>query len=234
MQAHGTVGHGLGGTVGADLAAAFSITPAQAESVVRTVMPELAWHLERNTISRGGLADLVAALGRSDHARYLDSGNVFRDPAAVEDGKAILGHILGSKEASRTLAAEAAAHAGLDPRVVRPMLPGLAAVTMANLASRSRAGLGQILAVIPPLGSWSEGSPHADLAAILRRRCGVGPDASGMLRHVVRRVIARAGGFQHRGATRWYLSHMLSRPTLKPLRKLAAHLSRARPEPSHH
>jgi Bacterial protein of unknown function (DUF937) len=231
MQMHDTLRHIQAGTVVADLATAFAITPAQAEAVMRTVTPELAWHLERNTLSRGGLADLVAALGRGNHARYLDSGNIFRDPAALEDGKAILGHILGSKERSRALAAEAANRAGLDPMTTRAMLPGLAVVAMAGLAVRARNGLEQVLAVIPSLGRWSEGSPHADLAAILRRRCGVGPYASGMLRHVVRRVIARAAGFQPRGPARWYLSYMLTRPAIKPLVKLAALLSRSRPEP---
>jgi Bacterial protein of unknown function (DUF937) len=233
MQMHDTLRHVQGGTVVADLATAFDTTPAQAEAVMRAVMPELAWHLERNTLSRGGLADLVAALGQGHHARYLDGGNIFRDAAAVEDGKAILGHILGSKEGSRALAAEAAARAGLPQGTVRAMLPGLAALTMAGLAARSRTALAQILAVIPPLGHWSEGSPHADLAAILRRRCGVGPYASGVLRHTVRRVVARAAGFPPRGPIRWYVDFMLARPALKPVRRLAAQLTRTRP-PSHH
>jgi len=228
MQMHDARRHVPGGSVVADLATAFGITSAQAEAVIRTVMPELAWHLQRNTLSRGGLADLVEALGSGHHARYLDGGSVFRDAAAVADGNAILGHMLGSKERSRALAALAARRAGVSEDLVRSMLPGLAAIAMAGLAVRAKRGLGEMVSVIPPLGRWSCGSPYGDLAAILRRRCGVGPYASGRLRHMVRWVIARAIGFQPRGALRWYLDVMLTRPALRSARRVMGRMTRAR------
>jgi hypothetical protein len=223
MHMHDALRHMQGGPVVSDLAVAFDVTPAAAEAVIETVGRELAWHLERNTISRAGLADLVEAIGSGHHAKYLDGGDLFRDPAACADGNAILGHILGSKDRSRTVAARAARHAGLQQEVVRSMLPGLAAVAMGRLAGRVNGSLGEVLSAVPPLGRWSRGGPHADLADILRRGCGAGPYPSGKLRRVVRRVLARAGGFKARGALRWYLQFMM-RPALTPLQRIAAQL----------
>src|SRR5437867_3717076 len=117
MQMHDTLRHVQGGTMAARLAAAFDLAPARAEAVMRAVMPELAWHLEANTLSRGGLADLVEALGSGHHAVYLDKADMFRDDAVRADGNAILGHVLGSKDRSRSLAAHAARQCGLDARL---------------------------------------------------------------------------------------------------------------------
>jgi Bacterial protein of unknown function (DUF937) len=223
MQMHDALRYMQGGPAVSDLAAAFDVTPAAAEAVMRAVARELAWHLEKNTISRAGLADLVEALGSGQHTKYLDGGDVFRDQDACADGNAILGHILGSKERSRAVAARAARQAGLRQEVVRSMLPGLAAVTMGRLAGRANGSLGEVLGVLPSLGRWSRGEPHADLADILRRGCGAGPFARGKLRRVVRRALARAGGFKPRGVVRWYL-HFMLRPAVAPARTIAARL----------
>jgi Bacterial protein of unknown function (DUF937) len=224
MQMHDALRYMQGGPAVSDLAAAFDVTPAAAEAVMQAVARELAWHLEKNTISRAGLADLVEALGSGHHVKYLDGGNVFRDQAACADGNAILGHILGSKERSRTVAARAARQAGLGQEVVRSMLPGLAAVTMGRLAGRANGGLVEVLGVVPSLGPRSRGDPHADLADILRRGCGAGPYAKGKLRRVVRRVLARAGGFKPRGAVRWYM-HFMLRPVMTRAQSIASRLS---------
>jgi hypothetical protein len=223
MQMHDALRYMQGGPAASDLAAAFDVTPAAAEVVMQAVARELAWHLEKNTISRTGLADLVEALGSGHHVKYLDGGDVFRDQAACADGNAILGHVLGSKDRSRAVAARAARQAGLGQEVVRSMLPGLAAVAMGRLAGRANGSLGEVLGVVPPLGRWSRGDPHADLADILRRGCGAGPYARGKLRRVVRRVLARAGGFKPRGAVRWYM-HFMLRPVVTRGQGIASRL----------
>jgi len=223
MQMHDAVRYMQGGAAASDLAVAFDVTPAAAELVMRVVGRELTWHLEKNTISCAGLADLVEALGSGHHVKYLDGRDVFRDQAACADGNAILGHILGSKERSRAVAARAARQAGLEQEVVRSMLPGLAAVIMGRLAGRANGSLGEVLGVVPPLGRWGRGDPHADLADILRRGCGAGPYARGKLRRVVRGVLARAGGFTPRGAVRWYM-HFMLRPVMTRGQSIASRL----------
>src|ERR1700704_955343 len=95
MQMHDTRRHAPGGAVVAVLAEAFEGAPAEADAALRTILPELAWHLERNTLSRGGLADLVEAVGSGHHARSLGDANAVRGEAVAADGNAILGHVLG-------------------------------------------------------------------------------------------------------------------------------------------
>jgi hypothetical protein len=229
MQMHDTRRHAHGGAVVSVLAEAFEVTPTEAEAALRAVLPEFAWHLERNTLSRGGLADLVEALGEGHPARCLDDANAVRGEAVRADGNAILGHILGSKDRSRTLAVRLAREAGLSQRTVASMLPVLAVVALARFAAGAEKALGEVLAVMPSLGRWSRGSPHADLADILRRGCGAGPYAPAKLRRVVRRTIARAAGFPPRGAARWYLQFMLVRPASRQVRAITARASRTRP-----
>ena len=100
------------------------------------------------------------------------------------------------------------------------MLPGLAALTFATLAARAKSALGALLARMPSLGRWSKGSPHADLADILRRRCGAGPYSSRKLPRAVRGCLAHAGRFGGFGALGWYARFMLLRPAAKALRPL--------------
>jgi hypothetical protein len=219
MQMHDTLQSVQGETVAARLATAFDITPAEAEAVMRAVMPELDWRFKTATLSRGGLADLVEALGNGDPARCLDRADLLRDETLRAYGTGVLAHLLGSKDRSRTLAARAARQCRVEARLVRRMLPGLAAVAMATLAVRARSGLSEILAKLPPLGRLSRGSPHADLADILRRRCGAGPYSPRALPRAVRRTIARAAGFTPRGAAAWYATALVRLPwrTLRPL-----------------
>ena len=48
----------------------------------------------------------------------------------------MLGHILGSKDASRQLASEAAARTGLDVGILKKMLPAIAAMLMGGLSKQ--------------------------------------------------------------------------------------------------
>jgi hypothetical protein len=218
MQMRDTLRQVQGGSLRDELAAAFAVAPGQADAVMRAVMLELTWHLQKNTLSRGGLADLVEALGSGHHVAYLSAGNVFRDEAARADGNAILGHLLGSKDASRALAARAARQSGLVAFQVQAMLPHLAAVAMGGLALRAQTGLGEIVAQVPPLGRLSQGNAHSDLAGILRRRCGAGPYSPRALPRAVHQAIARAAGFRSRSVVAWYVRFMIGRTATRLLR----------------
>jgi hypothetical protein len=222
MQMQDTLRHIHGGPAIAVLAEAFAVAPAEANAALRAVTREMAWHLERNTLSRGGLADLVEALGSSQHAGLLDSANALLEERVRADGIDILRNVLGTEDRSDGLAARVAREVGLSQRTAASMLPALAVIAMARVAASTKGGLGEVLAAMPSLGRWTRGSPHADLADILRRGCGAGPYAPAKLRRVVRRAIARAAGFPPRGALRWYLHFMLVRPASRPVRTIAA------------
>ena len=218
MQMQDALRQAQGGSAADTLVKSYDISPAQARMVVRAVGPAFAWALETASLNRGGLADLVEAVGQIDKLKF--GSNLFHDDAALAHGDRILDRLIGPADARATLAAKIAGRAGVNEDTVAAMLPGLAVLTLATLASRARSTLGALLAVMPSLGRWSKGSPHADLADILRRRCGGGPYASRQLFRVVRRRLARAGGFGSFGAIGWYARYMLLRPASMAMRPL--------------
>ena len=220
MQMQDALRQAQGGSAADTLVKSYDISPAQARAVVRAAAPAFAWGLETVSLNRGGLADLVEAVGRVDSAKYQASGNIFHDEAARAQGDRILDLLMGPADARTMLVARIARRAAVREDTVAAMLPGLAVLALATLASRARSTLGALLAGMPSLGRWSKGSPHADLADILRRRCGGGPYASRQLYRVVRRRLASAGGFGSFGAIGWYVRYMLLRPTSVAMRPL--------------
>lgn len=155
-----------GGNAIANMARAFNVSPEQAEAAVEAVMPELARSIERNTLSRGGTADLVAALGDGSKVRKLHDPAMFGDPNVAAEGNAILEHILGTKDASRGVAQRASLSSGLGDGLIKMLLPYIAQMLMGALASKTRGGLGDILSKIPGLpgggtsgGGMSGGGP---------------------------------------------------------------------------
>lgn len=206
------------GTLAQHLAAASPIAPAQAEALVRAAMAEFAWQIETATLSRGGLADLVEALGRVDGETYVGNGRLFLDETPRRDGEEILALLVGSEERSGALAARAASQCGADAGKIASMLPQLAVAAIGWLAQRCNTRLNPILAQVPPLGRLGRGSPHADLAGILRRRCGAGSYSPRALPRAVHRAIAGAAGSRAVGLAGWYVRFMFGRRAARALR----------------
>lgn len=59
---------------------------------------------------------------------------------AVADGNNILGHLLGSKDASRNIAAQAAESTGIDASLIKQALPLIAGLTMGLVSKTSDSG----------------------------------------------------------------------------------------------
>jgi hypothetical protein len=145
-----------------NLSRQFGLTPQQAENVVRSVLPQISAQLERNTLSRGGLADLVNALGQGHHEAYLDNPSALSNPEVRTDGDAVLGHILGSKDKSRAVADRAALSSGVSSSIIKMMLPYIASMLMGALSKQFKGGIGDILGrmggVSVPAGRGGDGS----------------------------------------------------------------------------
>ena len=124
------------------IAGSLNLDEDKARSAMGALLPALGNGLNRNASSPQGLQDLLGALSRGDHARYVERPETLTQPAAVEEGNGILGHVFGSKEVSRQVAARAAERTGIDTSVLKQMLPLLATAAMGAL-SRSGAGAGQ-------------------------------------------------------------------------------------------
>ena len=112
----------------------------QASSVLSALVPALAAGFQRNMQSPSGLESLVGALASGQHSRYLENPAALG--GAMDDGNGILGHIFGSKDVSRQVAARAASQTGLDAGILKKALPLVAALMMGAM---SRQGGGSSL-----------------------------------------------------------------------------------------
>ncbi|HEU4618493.1 MAG TPA: DUF937 domain-containing protein [Gammaproteobacteria bacterium] len=116
------------------------LEPEKAEAVVRRLVPALSGSVQRNASQPGGLESLQQALSSGQHHRYVDDPSALKAPEAVEDGNGILGHLLGSKDASRDVAGRVAADTGVDTSIVKKLLPVVAAAAMGVLSKQTARG----------------------------------------------------------------------------------------------
>jgi hypothetical protein len=116
----------------------------------------LAGGLQRN-INQGGLESLVGALTKGQHQRYLDNPATLGLESTKEEGNSILGHIFGSKDVSRKVAAQASSRTGISESILKQMLPAVAALAMGALGKQSAqaaapgAGSGGLMGMLSPL-----------------------------------------------------------------------------------
>ena len=160
------------------LGATLGLDEAQAATALSALVPALAGGVQRNLQQDGGLGSLIGALTAGGHQRYLDDPSALEGAAAIQDGNGILGHLLGSKEASRSVASQAAAQTGLSPELLKRMLPLVATLVMGALAQKKGAS--------PSLGGLTGGSGGrltGGLGSLLDRNGdgSIGDDVAGML-----------------------------------------------------
>jgi hypothetical protein len=108
----------------------------------------------------GGLGGLLGTIGGLGGAELLD--NVTSDqPTQVDKGNQILGQIFGSKDGSRAVAASASAHSGVEPSLLKKMLPILAMVAAGYVIKNAGKGGG--------FGSVPRGQQSKESAAASQR-----------------------------------------------------------------
>ena len=125
---------GVSNAVIAQIAKQLGIPESLAIAAAGNLIPALTRGLQRNSAKAGGLDSLFGALQTGNHAKYLDDPQRLTQPETIDDGNKILGHILGSKDVSRNLAANAAERTGVDYETLKKMLPMLAGATMGSLS----------------------------------------------------------------------------------------------------
>ena len=104
------------------LAKELGISESQAASGASALAPAILGGLKKAQGQSGGLGGLLGQLGGGG---LLD--NVLApEPTDVSRGNEVLGRIFGSKDVSRTVAQDAASRTGLDPSLLKKMLPMLA------------------------------------------------------------------------------------------------------------
>ncbi len=163
VQISDIIAKAQGGEAISNLARTYHLDPMEAAAATDAVLRELSQRIERNTLSRGGVADLVRTMGRPDVRRMLDDPKAVA-PAEVERlGLDVLDEVFWTKDRSRGVAARAAAETGVPADVIKKMLPTIAAVAMAGIAKGASGDLGKIVGQLAgsPLPLPGEKAPRS-------------------------------------------------------------------------
>ena len=123
----------------------FGLSAGDAEGALKSLIPSLAKGISQNA-EGGGLAALAKAVQSGGHKKYLEDPNLLAQSTTKDEGNAILGHILGSKDVSRSLAQKASAQTGIGEDILKKMLPLVATMAMGSLGKKSESpDLGSML-----------------------------------------------------------------------------------------
>lgn len=191
-----------------ELAVINGVSREQVQNIAEQAARWLALQLQRMTLSRGGLADVVAAL------------DVTREQRQDAGSSQLTSLVVGSSHAAGMLAARFACRAGITIEQAEALLPAVIDAQLLAIAERARPELGELFARMPVRFEHSLGSMHADIADTVRRGAAAGPFSRAKLRRRVRAGVAEAAGFAQRGAVGWYAGQ-----ALVPVRR-AGHLLR--------
>jgi hypothetical protein len=118
----------------------FGIDSSSVEKVLAQVMPALGQGIKKNAASSGGMDSLVNALKKGNHQQHLGDLSGAASASGIQDGNNILGHIFGSKDVSRNVAAQAASATGVSASTIKQMLPVIASMAMGMLSKKTDGG----------------------------------------------------------------------------------------------
>ncbi len=122
------------------VAGSLNLKPQDAGAAIAKMLPALTGGLKQNIQSQGGLDSLLGALGGGKHKRYVENPAEIVQQTGISEGNAILGHLLGSKQRSREVAAEASQQTGIDAGILKKMLPMIATMAMGSLSKQQSGG----------------------------------------------------------------------------------------------
>ncbi|MET3661680.1 DUF937 domain-containing protein [Aquamicrobium ahrensii] len=151
------------------LAKQFNLSQQQAQAAVEALLPAFSQGLKRNTADPYGVGGFLSALASGQHAKYFEDASRAFSPQGVEEGNGILGHLFGSKDLSRAVAAQAAQATGLGQQLLQQMLPVIASMIMGGLFKQST---GQIQAA----GGFGD-NPLGQIIEEMMKQSGAGQAA---------------------------------------------------------
>ena len=156
------------------MARELGVTESQAANGAAALIPAILGGFKKQARAQpGGLESIIGMLGGLGGGGMLDEVLAPR-PTNVSPGNDVLGQIFGSKEVSRTVAQDASARTGLDPALLKKMLPVLAMLVAGYMAKRGQAssapttsggGLGDVLGGM--LGGGKSAGGAGGLASML-------------------------------------------------------------------
>jgi len=124
------------------IAGELGLSEAQAASGASALLPAVLGGFKKSAQGQpGGVEGLAGVLTRLGGGDLLDD-LLGPQPTNVGRGNEVLGQIFGSKDVSRTVAQNAAGQAGLDPTLLKRMLPMLAMLVAGSMAKERASGTG--------------------------------------------------------------------------------------------
>ena len=127
------------GAIGA-IAQQLGVNEQMAEIGAAALLPSILGGFKKTAQAQpSGLEGLGGLLGQLGGGGLFDSV-VAPEPTPVDQGNDILGQIFGSKDVSRNVAGHAAAQTGIDPAMLKKMLPILAMLVAGYMAKQSGGG----------------------------------------------------------------------------------------------
>ena len=123
------------------MAQELGVSEGQAASGAAALVPAILGGFKKQAQSQpAGLEGLGGLLGQLGGGGLLDQV-LAPQPTDVSSGNEVLGQIFGSKDVSRTVAQNAASQSGLDPMLLKKMLPMLAMLVAGFMAKQQGAGV---------------------------------------------------------------------------------------------
>ena len=119
------------------MARQFGLSQAQVEAATEALMPAFSTGLKRNASDPMGVANFMQALSTGQHAKYFEDMTQAFQPQGIAEGNGILGHLFGSKDVSRAIAAQAQQATGIGQEIFKRMLPAIASAMMGGLFKQS-------------------------------------------------------------------------------------------------
>lgn len=127
-----------GGATKQQLGQQLGLSEDQTAAAIKALLPALSAGLKANTAKPGGIEALLGALQNGQHEQYIDQPEVLSRPETIEDGNAILGHLLGSRDMSRAVASRASEKTGISDQVLKMALPMVASMVMGSLSKQTK------------------------------------------------------------------------------------------------
>lgn len=181
----------LGGTQA--MAKELGVSEAQVASGAAALGPALLGGFQKQ-VQSGGVEGLGALLGQLGGGGLLDN-LLSSAPTDVGQGNAVLGQIFGSKDVSRAVAQHAAAQSGLDPSLLRKMLPMLAMALAGFMAKQQQGASGGGGGLAGALGSaLGGGGGGGGLGGLLGGMLGGGGGGAGGLGGLLGQLAGGSGG----------------------------------------
>ena len=153
------------------LAQQFGLSMQQAQAAVQALLPAFSQGLQRNTADPYGMGAFMTAMASGQHAKYFDDATQAFTPQGIDEGNGILGHLFGSKDLSRAVAAQAAQATGLSQQVLQQMLPAMASMMMGGLFKQTNSQM-------QAAGGFGDGgNPFGEIIEEMMRQAGGGAQA---------------------------------------------------------